>query len=110
MATIREWLDWVEFDWERGKIILQNDDPIGCLWDGDGKLIAHDDAMLDTRLEQPPHMIAEDGKGLYVVAMTDRGAWIQRISKDTTQYLTQPIPIWANKQLGGEHGKGTHDL
>ena len=95
MATIRDCLDELGFDWEHGKIVLQ---VWGRQKSMSSELIAHDNAVLDGVLDcfDAPSLIAEDRERIYRTTTSAYESSIQMVAifKDVTKYLdvTNHIP------------------
>lgn len=102
MQTLREWLDAAKFDWEHGKIVLQ-EAPKSQYYDGPDRYadlekrtareLSHDDPVLDRKFStsyggvSAPQFIAEDGGRIYFVGCYDGSSWLEYVWKDLGVYL-----------------------
>lgn len=105
MATLRRWLDSVNFDWSTGKVIVQTgfNQGYGSLCpEGDGKsrLLDPSDPLLDIRfvtkdgLVYLPEFIAEDSKRIYFKIIYRNSGIVDYVNKDLCSYLKEEIPVF----------------
>lgn len=88
-ATLRQWLTEAGFDWNAGRIVVQDDDyqPTSARW------VEQDDPMLDEVFETgfghagAPCFIAEDATAIYFPDQYDGSTSCVRVWKDITRYL-----------------------
>ena len=106
MATIREWLDELNFNWKRGRIIYQPckghpcwDDPAGA------KILEFDDPILDEEFDECmggdgcPKILAEDNSKVIFPCQYNKSTWLEFIYKNTSLYLDwekNPLPYPGN--------------
>jgi hypothetical protein len=95
VATLRKWLDEVHFDWESGRILLQERDEHTHRWDAptSARWLTKDDPVLDKKFDdgygavQCPPFIAEDRECIYFPGCYDGSTWLSCVYKDIAQYL-----------------------
>ncbi len=107
MATLREWLNKADFDWDSGVIVyheLRTIDDDGYFvtrppgWAdlidvGSKKVIAHDHVVLDHNFEcghggpECPRIVAKDRDRVYFPSKYDGATWLQVVELDLDKYL-----------------------
>ena len=94
MATIREWLNELEFNWEEGRIILQPCEG-NPYWGKplDAKIINPDDPILDEEFNDEiggdgcPRILAEDDSKIFFPCQYHRSSWLEFVYKNVSLYL-----------------------
>ena len=100
MATLREWLTQVGFDWENGVIVYQpvTDEAYspGWAWADHllpSRVIPHDHSILDEEFDDGhgaprcPRFVAMDDKRIYFPVQYDGATWVEWVYKDVRNYV-----------------------
>jgi len=96
MATLREWLNDLSFDWDNGVILYQEtknesdpffSDTIRCTY------IKKDDPVLDREFysgfcgPECPRVVAKDKHVIYFPGQYDGSTWLEKVVLDLDYYL-----------------------
>lgn len=96
MATIRKWLDQVNFNWNNAHIIHQvteEEEPPGWSSPINARVIDVDDPILDLDfhsgygLPECPRFVADDGEYIYFPDQYDGATGITCVAKNINVYL-----------------------
>ena len=95
MATLKSWLNDLDFDWESGRIIYQETEGSFCGWDTPiaAMEIGKDDPVLTREFcdgfggPECPRIVAEDAVAIYFPSQYDGATRLEKIWKDLSKYL-----------------------
>lgn len=93
MATLREFLDKEDFDWDTGRIIIKETKQRVQTHEGNRRYITRDDPLLDVEFDSSygspecPSFVAEDKGYIYFPVVYDGATWADKICKDITKYI-----------------------
>lgn len=100
MATLREWLNELGFDWENGIIVYQpvTEDAWCPGWAGDDeflppRIIPRNHPILDEEFDngygapECPRIVAEDKERVYFPVQHDGATWLVYVYKDVRKYV-----------------------
>jgi hypothetical protein len=97
MATLREWLNRAEFDWENGKILYhavgEDEDAPGWSEAVSAEYLDHTHPILDQEFHDGyggprcPRIVAKDNVAIYFPGMYDGSTWLAGVWLDLDKYL-----------------------
>ncbi len=94
MATIRKWLNELNFDWTKGRIVYQPSEGHPCWSRPVGAMIlGHDDPILDKEFDDGiggdgcPRILAEDESKIIFPCQYNKSSWLEFVYKNTSLYL-----------------------